>query len=42
MNENEDGSKRIVLIVELPAEILVKILKYMSFKEIGDLRLVRI
>ena len=31
---------RAILIVELPAEILVKILNYMSFKEISQVRLV--
>ena len=34
------GLDRSILIVELPAEILVKILNYMSFKEISHLRMV--
>ena len=34
------GLNRSILIVELPAEILVKILNYMSFKEISQVRLV--
>ena len=35
-----NGDARAMLIVELPAEILFKILNYMSFKEISYLRMV--
>lgn len=35
-----EAVKRATLLVELPAEILFKILTYMSFKEISHLRLV--
>ena len=34
------GDNRSIPVVELPAEILVKILNYMSFKEISQVRLV--
>ena len=40
-NGNYSQLNRTTLIVELPAEILVKILSYMSFNEIGQVRLVR-
>ena len=36
-----DAEKRAMLFIELPAEILFKILSYMSFKEISHLRMVR-
>ena len=35
-----DAEKRAMLFIELPAEILFKILSYMSFKEISHLRMV--
>ena len=41
INGNYSQLNRTMLIVELPAEILVKILSYMSFNEIGQVRLVR-
>jgi hypothetical protein len=34
-------SGRPILVVELPAELIVKIVSYLSFKEISQLRLVR-
>ena len=34
------SAKRVLLLTELPAEILFKILSYMSFKEISHLRTV--
>ena len=34
------GAGRAIALVELPAEIIVKILHYMSFKEISAVRLV--
>ena len=40
-NGNYGQLNRSMLIVELPAEILVKIMNYMSFNEIGQVRLVR-
>jgi len=39
-NGNYGQLNRSMLIVELPAEILVKIMNYMSFNEIGQVRLV--
>merc|ERR1719225_440078 len=39
-NGNYSQPNRSLLIVELPAEILVKIMNYMSFNEIGQVRLV--
>ena len=39
-NANYGQSNRSMLIVELPAEILVKIMNYMSFNEISQVRLV--
>ena len=41
-NGNNTQLNRSILIVELPAEILVKIMNYMSFNEISQVRLVRI
>ena len=35
-----DAEKRAMLFIELPVEILMKILNYMSFKEISHLRMV--
>jgi len=37
---HKDASSRQIALVELPAEIIVKILHYMSFKEISAVRLV--
>ena len=42
LNGNYSQLNRSILIVELPAEILVKIMNYMSFNEITQVRLVRI
>ena len=39
-NGNYGQLNRSILIVELPAEILVKIMNYMSFNEISQVRLV--
>ena len=39
-NGNYGQPNRSILIVELPAEILVKIMNYMSFNEISQVRLV--
>ena len=39
-NYNYSQLNRSILIVELPAEILVKIMNYMSFNEISQVRLV--
>ena len=41
INGNYSQLNRSILIVELPAEILVKIMNYMSFNEISQVRLVR-
>ncbi len=41
MNNTSGVVKRAVLLVELPAELLVKILNYLSFNEISHVRLVR-
>lgn len=38
---NSSDVARAMLLVELPAEILFKILNYMSFKEISHLRMVK-
>ena len=40
VNGNYSQLNRSILIVELPAEILVKIMNYMSFNEISQVRLV--
>ena len=40
LSSTNSSVKRVLLMTELPAEILFKILSYMSFKEISHLRIV--